>query len=277
MPPRPTAPSQVTPLSAELAAILASLGLHPARIAHEVAGNARPIRALKRLGLPADPPAHLCQSLGSWLAAEWSRQRRIAAVRAAQRSLRHDHLAARRPGHALRAIATRRQAVIDATQREAERLARRQREDETKARLLGELAEWTQHPCRWRSARRQAEEMAGLVALDLASPGAFRRLMARVQAETIAHHLIRAGEWSLDHRSDSGSIYLRHRHRTTHQRLRLSDHDLGYGDYGTREQIHRGGPDIVFDGEGSFESVLADTLQAIADDAESRSACLVDC
>jgi len=118
--------------------------------------------------------------------------------------------------------------------------------------------------------------MAGLVALDLASPGAFRRLMARVQAETIAHHLIRAGEWSLDHRSDSGSIYLRHRHRTTHQRLRLSDHDLGYGDYGTREQIHRGGPDIVFDGEGSFESVLADTLQAIADDAESRSACLVD-
>lgn len=271
----PPTVSQVTPLPAELSAILAPLNLHPARIAHQVAGAARPIRAIKQLGLPGDPPAHLAQRLASWLGAEWSRQRRVAAARAASHRGGHDRLAARRPGHAVRAIAARRRDALDREQREADRRARIAREDATKARLLAELAQWTQHPCRWRKARAEAEQMAGYVALALDRPASFSRLMARVQAETIAHHLIRTGEWSLDHRSESGSIYLSRRTGAM-QRVRLSDHELGYGDYGTREQIHRGGPDIVFDGTGSFDAVLADTLDEIAEDAESRSESLID-
>jgi len=73
--------------------------------------------------------------------------------------------------------------------------------------------------------------------------------------------LKRAG-WKLDHKSDSGSRY--YTHPMEDVRLRVSDHELGYADYGSRKQSHRG-PEVVLDSIKSEAELLDQVNAAIAD------------
>lgn len=55
-------------------------------------------------------------------------------------------------------------------------------------------------------------------------------------------------------------------------RVRLSNHELGWADYGTREQVHHGGPDIVIDDEdGPLE-----LIDRIIDECRGWSGSVID-
>lgn len=60
-------------------------------------------------------------------------------------------------------------------------------------------------------------------------------------SQFVVNRMKREG-WTVDHKSDSGSVYVVSPDLKV--RLRISDHDLGVADYGSREQFHNG-PELV--------------------------------
>jgi hypothetical protein len=104
---------------------------------------------------------------------------------------------------------------------------------------------WAGLPCRWRKQRAYCQLLLGSTVWTVRE---VRGAIARLAVEVTATALLRRG-WGLEHRSSSGTIYLQKSLASDPYliRLRLSDHELGYGDYGTRRQVHRG-PELVFGG-----------------------------
>jgi len=83
------------------------------------------------------------------------------------------------------------------------------------------------------------------------------------EGDTAAHtllHAVHAGGTTLDYRSASGSTYLRRGDVV----LRLSDHNLGYADHGTREQLHNG-PEIIVNGRETPTDLAAAIEDAFMD------------
>jgi hypothetical protein len=117
---------------------------------------------------------------------------------------------------------------------------RDQYKEEFEFRLKTSLP-WLEAPSRWKASKEHVE-----LALNPEFYGSrqfLNRLRAR-QRDVVAHRLIVKHGWRFEARSDSGTIYLL---SPAGSYARISDHQLGFADYGTREQYHRGGPDIVLD------------------------------
>jgi hypothetical protein len=75
-------------------------------------------------------------------------------------------------------------------------------------------------------------------------------------ARAFAEKRLKQLGWKMEHRSESGSVY--YRSPDGEKLLRLSNHDLGFGDYGSRQQVHHG-PEIVL-GEPMSQQELRDTI-----------------
>jgi hypothetical protein len=168
-----------------------------------------------------------------------------------------------------------RAAALVAPQRDAEMAARmaeleverlrglaRQRE-----RLDALLLAWTACTNRWRRQRALCRGLLGSRAWPSAT---VVREVARLAVEVTATALLRAG-WQMDHRSESGSIYLARvlPEPVGRLRLRISDHALGYADAGTRRQWHDG-PELILDPVEAPGDLVQWGREALAEWLEGR-------
>jgi hypothetical protein len=121
---------------------------------------------------------------------------------------------------------------------------------------------WLEAPSRWKASKEKVELALNPEFFD--GSQFLKQLRAR-QRDVVAHQLIVKHGWRFDGRSDSGTIYL---FSPAGSYVRISDHQLGFADYGTREQFHRGGPDIVLD--EIFESPDEAVSYALKRESECR-------
>ena len=120
---------------------------------------------------------------------------------------------------------------------------------------------WLNAPCRWQRAKK---ELRAATYCSLGQNGIthsrreFREALAATMRDCVSHELHKRGH-RLDYRSASGSTYF----WIGEARARISDHELGFADYGTRQQIHHDGPDCVFDEDDATSTVeqLADAVE----------------
>jgi len=220
-----------------------------ARAAHRRCGgslaacNSRAIKSAIREALGRDPRDAAEKDA---IIREALRQQRLA-----------DDRAARRPAAA--------PVMLDLRLRLEQR--RRQRARDERARRAMELVgAWL----RFKGLGKQRDKLVrdiGLFVGGLLEERDLRRALARVQVRALAHMLAyrrqRAKRWTLDYVSASGSRYL----CRGDVRLRLSDHHLGYADYGSREQVHRG-PELVCTGDGSPRQMLRELVALLRSEEE---------
>ncbi len=123
---------------------------------------------------------------------------------------------------------------------------------------------WLSKPSRGRSVKRDTQNELDWFLDGWGSRRDLRRATSQLIAACAARHMAyrprKAGRWTEDYQSASGSCYV----RRAEMRLRLSDHDLGYADYGSREQVHDG-PEVIFHGTETWREVLKMVVEATRD------------
>jgi len=133
--------------------------------------------------------------------------------------------------------------VAEEQQREAEReefaRQRREAEDRRRSEVAQAREQWARLPCRWKRDGRSVKSAAVL---------------------TLAHTLAVRGGLKVESSPKSRTKYLR---AGPYVALRVSDHELGYSDYGARKQSHRGPEAIVRDNTTTPHEIIADAIYAV--------------
>ncbi len=140
--------------------------------------------------------------------------------------------------------ARRAQEDLEFLRRREERLALAAKQREESKAL------WLALPCRWRRQRLSlcaaaAATVAHMIYVEVKKLGSAAAIKKSPSSET---RYVRCGTIE----------------------LRISDHDLGYGDYGSRKQVHRG-PEVVFTAETAADPgfAFAEVLAAVREHAET--------
>lgn len=192
----------------------------------------RPVRALRKAGIIA-PNTSIPKGTIRILR---DRYERIMEMRSKRRKRKYDDLAGRESHY--RNIALRRE-----TQRMMEKRERRR-------------DELNNYPCRFKSSLIPRYAADGTIH----SEREWMRSCARRICAIVAHELIKKGA-SLSHCSESGSFYLLLPGKSSwDERVRISDHQLGWADYGTREQVHCGGREFVLLGNEEPSALVSEIL-----------------
>lgn len=132
-------------------------------------------------------------------------------------------------------------AKHDAERRELEAAEsrRRKREAAEAARRAAARAAWLTMPCRWKRDRLGN---------------------AAAAAATLAHAVAVAGKMQAESSPSSATRYV----WSGTLALRVSDHGLGYADYGTRRQSHRG-PEVVLEPGDSPAAAVQTAIESVAE------------